>query len=153
MKKTAEYNETAARHIYTYHNTSGRINITQNEEMDVSVEHATKWLQSHDGEETLLILKKILEIAEGKDSYEIKLQNDGEWRMLFMTGDGANYKNRKESPEQLQATQRAKCRFEDLERKGYLGGTHNNIYVTLSGKEYYNQNAAKLNSSDSHGVI
>lgn len=121
--------------------------------MDVSVEDATKWLQSHDGEETLLILKKILEIAEGKDSYEIKLQNDGEWRMLFMTGDGANYKNRKESPEQFQATQRAKCRFEDLERKGYLGGTHNNIYVTLSGKEYYNQNAAKLNSSDSHGVI
>lgn len=145
MKKTAEYNETAARHIYTYHNTSGRINITQNEKMDVSVVDATKWLQSHDGEEALLILKKILEIAEGKDSYEIKLQNDGELRMLFMTGDGINYKNRKESPEQLRATQRAECRFEDLKRRGYLEDTCKNLYVTLGGKEYYKQNAAKLN--------
>lgn len=146
MEKTVEYNETAAQHIYTYYNTSRKGNIERYEKVKVSVEEATKWLQSHDGEETLLILKKILEIAEGKDSYEIKLQNNGELRMLFMTGDGIYYKNGKDSPEQIQATQRAECRFEDLKRRGYLEGTCKNLYVTLSGKEYYKQNATRLNT-------
>ena len=146
MEKTVEYNETAAQHIYTYHNTSRKGNIERYEKVKVSVEEATKWLQSHDGEETLLILKKILEIAEGKDSYEIKLQNNGELRMLFMTGDGVYYKNGKDSPEQIKATQRAECRFEDLKRRGYLEGTCKNLYVTLSGKEYYKQNATRLHT-------
>ena len=146
MEKTVEYNETAAQHIYIYHNTAGKRSIAHDEKVKISVKEAMEWLDSQNENEVLLILKKVLEIAEGKDSCEIRLQHNGEWRMLFMTGDGIDYKKRKESKEQSQATQRARYRCEDLKRRGYLGGTCENLYVTLSGKEYYSQNAVRLNT-------
>lgn len=144
MEKPIEYKEMAARHIYAYHNTAGKRSISRSEKVKVSAEEATKWLDAQYGKEALLILKKILEISDGKDSCDIKLQGDGELRMLFMTGDGINYKSGKESDEQQQATQRAQWRCEDLKRRGYLGETRNGLYITLSGKEYYYQNSAKL---------
>lgn len=41
MEKIVEYNETAAQHIYTYHNTSRKGNIERYEKVKVSVEEAT----------------------------------------------------------------------------------------------------------------
>lgn len=144
MVESDEYKQKTAQHIYTYYNTDGKHSIAYNEKVKVSAEKAVKWLAAQNGKETLLILKKMLDLSNGQDSCDIKLQGDGELRMLFMTGDGINYKSGKESDEQQQATQRAQWRCEDLKRRGYLGETRNGLYIALSGKEYYYQNSAKL---------
>lgn len=147
MEKPIEYKEMATRHIYAYHNTAGKRSISRSEKVKVSAEEATKWLDAQYGKEALLILKKILEISDGKDSCDIKLHGNGELRMLFMTGDGIDYKSGNMSDEQAQATKRAYKRFEDLKRRGYLDGNGSVLYITLKGKEYFYQstkNAEKV---------
>lgn len=147
MVESDEYKQKTAQHIYTYYNTDGKHSIAYNEKVKVSAEKAVKWLAAQNGKETLLILKKMLDLSNGQDSCDIKLHGNGELRMLFMTGDGIDYKSGNMSDEQAQATKRAYKRFEDLKRRGYLDGNGSVLYITLKGKEYFYQstkNAEKV---------
>lgn len=74
MVESNEYKQKSAQHIYTYYNTVGKHRIEYREKVKVPVEKAVKWFDAQNGKETQLILKKMLELSEGQDSYDIKLQ-------------------------------------------------------------------------------
>lgn len=106
----------------------------RNENMTVTTKDAEEWLSKIGGKESITILKKALELANGQDSVPIAIDSNSELRMLFMTGNG--YKDRENNASQKEATRKARLRFEDLKNRGYFNGSCNNFWVTLYGKEY-----------------
>ena len=131
MKSENDDKKIVAQHIYTYYHNKRKKAVMRNEKVTVTTKDAEEWLSKIDGKESITILKKALELANGQDSVPIVIDNNSELRMLFMTGNG--YKDREN---QKEATRKARIRFEDLKNRGYFNGSCNNFWVTLYGKEY-----------------
>lgn len=134
MKSENDDKKIVAQHIYTYYHNKRKKAVMRNEKVTVTTKDAEEWLFKIDGKESITILKKALELANGQDSVPIVIDNNSELRMLFMTGNG--YKDRENNANQKEATRKARLRFEDLKNRGYFNGSCNNFWVTLYGKEY-----------------
>lgn len=134
MKSENDDKEIVVQHIYTYYHNKRKKAIMRNEKMAVTSKDAEEWLSKIDGKESITILKKALELANGQDSVPITIDSNSELRMLFMAGNG--YKDRENNVSQIEATNKARRRFDDLENCGYIKGSYNSFWVTLYGKEY-----------------
>ena len=134
MKSENDDKKIVAHHIYTYYHNKRKKAIMRNEKMAVTSQDAEEWLSKIDGKESITILKKALELANGQDSVPITIDSNSELRMLFMAGNG--YKDRENNVSQIEAINKARRRFDDLENCGYIKGSYNNFWVTLYGKEY-----------------
>ena len=88
MKSENDDKEIVAQHIYTYYHNKRKKAIMRNEKMAVTSQDAEEWLSKIDGKESITILKKALELANGQDSVPIAIDSNPELRMLFMTGNG-----------------------------------------------------------------
>lgn len=134
MKSENDDKKIVAQHIYTYYHNKRKKAVMRNEKVTVTTKDTEEWLSKIDGKESITILKKALELANGQDSVPIAIDSNSELRMLFMAGNG--YKDRENNVSQIEATNKARRRFDDLENRGYIKGSYNNFWVTLYGKEY-----------------
>ena len=98
MKSENDDKKIVAQHIYTYYHNKRKKAVMRNEKVTVTTKDAEEWLSKIDGKESITILKKALELANGQDSVPIVIDNNSELRMLFMTGNG--YKDRENNANQ-----------------------------------------------------
>lgn len=122
-------------------------------------EEAIMWYNNCNGKETIIILDKILKLAEETDGVKIRFNNKGLQRLLFMTGysfDDEDDNNVKRI--HYKANQRALQRFTELKNRGFINGEIDEFYITLQGKEYVLEKNAldllppKLDSNEQSNV-
>ena len=120
--------------IYDYYIRTQKRKNEYESKITVSEETRSNWFNNINGKETDVILAKILEKSNGIDGTAIQLEDNGEKRMLFMTGDEYDKECSKNS--QSYANKRATQRFENMKLRGFLEGDIDRFYITLQGKEY-----------------
>lgn len=86
MKSENDDKKIVAQHIYTYYHNKRKKAVMRNEKVTVTTKDAEEWLSKIDGKESITILKKALELANGQDSVPIVIDNNSELRMLFYDG-------------------------------------------------------------------
>lgn len=129
-----DYEKKSNINIYGYY---ARLRKRKNEyENETIVPEKTieQWICKIKGKETEVILAKILEKSDNTDGTIIQLEDNGEKRTLFMTGDESDKNESKHS--QANANKRALQRFENMKARGFLEGDIDHFYITLQGKEY-----------------
>ena len=135
-----DYEKKSNINIYGYY---ARLRKRKNEyenETIVPEELITQWLCTIRGKETEVILAKILEKSDNTDGTIIQLEDNGEKRTLFMTGDESDKNESKHL--QSYANKRAVQRFENMKARGFLEGDIDRFYITLQGKEYVLEKSA-----------
>lgn len=135
-----EYKKESTKDIYDYYIRTQKRKNEYESKIAVSEEIRSNWFNSINGKETDVILAKILEKSNGIDGTTIQLEDSGEKRILFMTGDEYDKKCSKYS--QSYANKRATQRFENMKSRGFLEGDIDRFYITLQGKEYVLEKSA-----------
>lgn len=130
-----DYYNVANKQIYIYFASSQKMK-TEYDKIGKSIaeEQVNAWHNNIKGKETTTILAKVLILSNGNDGTIIKLQDNGEKCLLFMTGDAFDDDNARHL--QSNANKRATQRFENMKARGFLEGDIDHFYITLQGKEY-----------------
>lgn len=106
----------------------------------VNMDVVEEWYPANTVQQEYYILKRIRELASGKDGYKVYLKNPENIAALYMTyitpayttSDGKTRYSRK--PEYLaESVQRARERFADMNRRGLVSGNAASPSVTFSG--------------------